>query len=296
MSVVIGLLVGVGEQPRPEDLDALIADGAVPEEGVRFVTLTLGVDEASRRAALVEYYRGACVQQGWVEGLAFAGELRFADLVVHGRRIVVVLPKAAVATRPQEPAAGTFAAPGRPDVGADPTAVGIERALSQAGPTTLQGCDRILAVVVMHERPVPIAEDADPGTVTSALTPQRVARGLVDDYKRPGWVPADLVVDDEVTAITILRRPDTGQLSTRDANAILAGALAGSLVGRELPAYAAISFSGENDVFGHTRLAILAATATPGPTAEGVARTSRRSRWPRWRSREPAVVSDRSPR
>jgi hypothetical protein len=267
--VTVGLLVGVEDQPRPEDLELLISEGQIPEEGVRLVTLTVTVDEASRRAALREYYRAACVQQGWPEGMALADELRFADLVVHGRRIVVVLPPPE--SPPPEsppPEAPSTAAADHPEAAPDPAVVRIERQLSEAGPTTLQGCDRILAVVVMHERPVAITEVADLGAATAALTPQRVARGFVDGYKRPGWVPSDLVVDD-ATAITILHRPDTGQLSTRHANAILAGALGASLVDGERPTCAAISFSGENDVFGHTRLAILAVSTDRHPTAVG---------------------------
>jgi hypothetical protein len=266
--LTVGLLVGVEDQPRPEDLELLISEGQIPAEGVRLVALTVTVDEASRRDALREYYRAACVQQGRIEGMALADELRFADVVVHGRRIVVVLPKAAESPPESPPEAGSTAAPDHPEAAPDPAVARIERELSEAGPTTLQGCDRILAVVVMHERPVPITEVADLGAAAGALTPQRVARGFVDGYKRPGWVPSDLVVDD-ATAITILHRPDTGQLSTRDANAILAGALGASLVGLELPTCAAISFSGENDVFGHTRLAILAASNDRHPTAVG---------------------------
>jgi hypothetical protein len=268
--VTVGLLVGVEDQPRPEDLELLISEGQIPAEGVRLVALTVAVDEASRRDALREYYRAACVQQGRIEGTALADELRFADVVVHGRRIVVVLPKAADAPTPEAPSpeAPSTGAPDHPEAARDPAVARIERQLSEAGPATLQGCDRILAVVVMHERPVPIAEVADPGAATATLTPQRVARGFVDGYKRPGWVPSDLVVDD-ATAITILQRPDTGQLSTRAANAILAGALGASLVGLELVTCAAISFAGENDVFGHTRLAILAASTDRHPTAVG---------------------------
>jgi hypothetical protein len=271
VSVAVGLLVGVEVRPEPEDLEVLIAEGVVPEEGLRLVNLTLTASVASRREALQECYRAACVQQGWLDGLAFVDDLRFADLVVHGRRIVVVVPKVVDADRatssPPDPPSDGDLAEGRP-VPVSPTSQ-VEQRLREAGPTTLHGCDRILAVVVVHERAVGMIEPgASPGGAIFGLTPERIARGFVEDYKRQGWVPAGLRVDDD-TAITVLQRPDSGQLTTSQANAFLAETLAASVPGADLSACTAISFSGENDVFGHTRLAILATTTDRDPTAVG---------------------------
>ena len=120
----------------------------------------------------------------------------------------------------------------------------VELRLRGAGPTTLHGCDRILAVVVMHERPVGMVEPGDsPGAAVFGLTPQRIAHGFVEDYKRPGWVPGEVKVDGR-TAITVLQRPETGQLTAGEANALLAAMIAASVPEADIATCAAISFSG----------------------------------------------------
>ena len=95
VSMTVGLIIGVGQDPGQEDLDFLIERGEVPEEGLQVVSLTLTADEAARRDGLRALYQGACVKQGWMEGLAFVDDLRISDLVVHGRRVIVVIPKTA---------------------------------------------------------------------------------------------------------------------------------------------------------------------------------------------------------
>jgi hypothetical protein len=96
--VAIGLIVGVGAEPTQEQFDELLARGAIEEEGFTFEALAVSPDEAADRNRLRDLYRMACVKQGWEAGLAFVDDLRFADLVIGGGRLVVVTPPTAPPT------------------------------------------------------------------------------------------------------------------------------------------------------------------------------------------------------
>lgn len=90
--MAIGLVIGVEFEPDQEDFDELLEKGALKARGFQYVTANLSVSEARDRNKLKNYYMAACVNQNWQEGLAYAHNLKFADVVISGKSMVIVEP------------------------------------------------------------------------------------------------------------------------------------------------------------------------------------------------------------
>jgi hypothetical protein len=91
-TIAIGLVIGLEFDPDRHVFDELLASGAVQARGFQYVTARLSVEEASDRQYLKNCYMAACLDQNWPEGLEYADSLRFADLVVLGKSVVIVEP------------------------------------------------------------------------------------------------------------------------------------------------------------------------------------------------------------
>lgn len=88
----IGLIIGLEFDPDRQDFEELLANGAIKARGFQYVTAKLSVKEAMDREKLRNYYKAACVKENWDEGLAYANSLKFADIVVSGKSVVIVEP------------------------------------------------------------------------------------------------------------------------------------------------------------------------------------------------------------
>jgi alpha-glucoside transport system substrate-binding protein len=91
--MAIGLLIGIEFNPTPADFEDLLAKGALKERDFQYVTAELSSDEARDRNQLKEYYKAACINQNWPEGIKYADDLKFSDVVVFGKPVVIVEPK-----------------------------------------------------------------------------------------------------------------------------------------------------------------------------------------------------------
>jgi hypothetical protein len=92
--MAVGLVIGIGSDPTPVEFEELLDRGLIHGTDFQYVTLALTPEEASNRSGLRELYRSACVKQGWMEGMAYADALAFAEVSVGPTRMVVVQPEA----------------------------------------------------------------------------------------------------------------------------------------------------------------------------------------------------------
>jgi hypothetical protein len=90
--MAVGLIIGIDADPTQEQFRQLLDSAIIEPEGFTFEAVALSPEEAADRNQLREYYKAACAKQGWIEGIALANDLEFADLVVAGGRLVVVQP------------------------------------------------------------------------------------------------------------------------------------------------------------------------------------------------------------
>lgn len=118
--------------------------------------------------------------------------------------------------------------------------------LGKADAMTLSGRTKIVAAAILHERKNPTRLDA-----------WEIADKFVQQYKAPGWVPAELTVHRD-TPVEMILRNDAASLEGPEANAILADSIARLVPDVELNHCACIGFSGDNEATGHTHFAILA--------------------------------------
>lgn len=91
--MAVGLVVGIGFDPSPADFEELLDRGLIPQAGFQFSALELSAEEASDREMLRTMYQGACVNQGWHEGVAYADALKTAEVSVSGKPVVIVQPE-----------------------------------------------------------------------------------------------------------------------------------------------------------------------------------------------------------
>lgn len=136
-----------------------------------------------------------------------------------------------------------------PGPGGPPDEVAAERIrgmLGEAGATTLRGCSQILAIAIVHERPHLTGHPAE-----------EIARTFVEQYKAPGWVPADLTLEAH-TPVEMVHRPDAASLQSTESNGVLAETVSKLAPTANLDECSAIGFSGDNPALGHTFFSILA--------------------------------------
>ncbi|MFN2237138.1 MAG: DUF308 domain-containing protein [Anaerolineales bacterium] len=91
--MAVGLLIGVGFDPTPADFEELLTKGALKQRDFQYVTAELSMDEARDREQIKEYYKAACVNQNWPEGIKYSEALKFSDVVVFGKPALIVEPK-----------------------------------------------------------------------------------------------------------------------------------------------------------------------------------------------------------
>jgi hypothetical protein len=129
----------------------------------------------------------------------------------------------------------------------------IREMLRKAGPETLQSRNTIIAVAILYENRRNIAPPEK----------HMLAEILIEQYKRPGWIPRILSVDLDtpVVARQLVRGQEISEdagLDTAGYNRLLAEMLADLVDPREVDEASAIGFSGENDALGWVVFAVLA--------------------------------------
>jgi hypothetical protein len=135
----------------------------------------------------------------------------------------------------------------------------IRERLSRADEGALAGATRIVAVAILYEH-----DPIGPAGEEVAWPPDHVlASGLVEQYKAPGWIPAELsVTPSTLVAKRLLREgvevTSGAALDRAAANAILASMLAGAVGPAALTEWSAIAFSGDSVALGRTFFAVLA--------------------------------------
>ncbi len=91
--MAIGLILGQDFEPTEKEFNELMAKGAIKSTGFQYVTAEVTMAEARDREKVKEYYRAACLNQDWKEGLKYAGNLKFSDVVVFGKPVLIVEPQ-----------------------------------------------------------------------------------------------------------------------------------------------------------------------------------------------------------
>lgn len=132
------------------------------------------------------------------------------------------------------------------DVSVEQAAGQIRDMLANAGPGTLAVSKHIFAVAILHERPMPAGQSIP-----------KLARGFVEEYKKTGWIPSEIVVLD-VAAAEAIHREDSGQMQPGESNQVLAEKLATMVKPKAVRSSSAVSFSGDNPVLGRTFFAVMA--------------------------------------
>ena len=123
----------------------------------------------------------------------------------------------------------------------------LRQMLDEAGPETLRGCRRVVAIAIVHSQPH-----------KTEHSPRKWATEFLKQYKRPGWVPESL----EATRDTPVTMTQMRDLPRREGSAIrrsLAELLAEIAPDADLEKCSAIAFSGENPALGYTQFSVLAA-------------------------------------
>jgi len=100
--MAVGMIVGVGSEPTPQEFEYLLDKGGLPQEGFTYEAVSLTAEEAADRDQLREMYKAACVKQNWLAGVAMADDLVFTEVAVGAKRIITVTPPVA----PKESAPG----------------------------------------------------------------------------------------------------------------------------------------------------------------------------------------------
>ncbi len=141
----------------------------------------------------------------------------------------------------------------------------IKDMLADAGEDTLQGTEEIVAVAILYEGGLFDPQQAvviPSGGGTTGLSPGgQLARILVEQYKKPGWIPANLTVGPGTTVVE--RKLIYGEeisenagLDTAGSNAALATMLAEEV--DNVDGCSAIAFIGDSPALGQTFFAVLA--------------------------------------
>lgn len=126
----------------------------------------------------------------------------------------------------------------------------LEDMLNQAGEGSLAGTEQIVAVAILYE-----------GGIAAPPPKEQLANLLVEQYKRPTWIPLNLSVQPGTTVL--MRQMIEGEevsehaiLDTRGSNSALATMLADEI--DTLEGCSAIAFLGDSPALGRKFFAVVA--------------------------------------